>query len=178
MPSRTPLAALCGAIGTGILVLLLRYRFLPPDDMLHWLREYGYWAMWVLVGPGLGIAWRQRARLPLALGRLREEPRWVWLVLSALALLTLVHEPRLTKINYDEHVLLSISRSMHLEQKAAWVAEAKLIGGSVVPTALIVDKRPVFYPFVLSLVHKATGYRLENMFWLNGALCITFLLLA
>jgi hypothetical protein len=175
MRSLTNLGAIGGTIATGIFVLLLRLWFLTPDDMLHAMREVGYWAMWLLVAPGVWMGWRARSRAKNALERFHAEPWWAWGGLCLLLLITLIHEPRLTKINYDEHVLLSISRTMHLEQKAAWVAEAKLIGGSVVPMALIVDKRPVFYPFLLSFIHKVSGYRIENIYLLNGLLCAAFL---
>src|SRR6185436_2307184 len=39
----------------------------------------------------------------------------------------------------------------------------------------IVDKRPLFFPFLLSLVHDVGGYRPANAFILNGILSFVFL---
>src|SRR5262249_54655172 len=34
----------------------------------------------------------------------------------------------------------------------------------------LVDKRPLFFPFLVSILHDATGYRPENPFYLNAIL--------
>lgn len=164
-----------GILLAGALVLALRFGFLGPDRMLHIVREWGYWAMWALAAPGFWLFGGKGREWLGALRREAQGARWAWGVVLVLAAWQQFHEPRLAKVNYDEHVLLSISRMMHLEQTAAWTAESRIVAGTPVPTVLMVDKRPLFYPFVLSNVHKLAGYRVENLFWVNGLLAALFL---
>src|ERR1019366_1179143 len=50
--------------------------------------------------------------------------------------------------------------------------------GTWLPIDTFLDKRPYFFTFILSLVHDLTGYRMANVFFLNGALTAAFLSLA
>lgn len=101
---------------------------------------------------------------------------WVWGALLGLTALLCAHERFLFKINFDEHVLLGVSRNMHYEHVAGWSTEGRLYWGTVTPLVQSADKRPVFYPFVLSLCHNFSGYRPANAFVLNMGLSFIALL--
>ncbi len=88
-----------------------------------------------------------------------------------------VHDGAGFKVIEDEVVLASISRQMHFDREAAVPERGHKILGVYQTLDSHVDKRQLFYPFLVSVVHDLTGYRPENSFWLNLALTPAFLLL-
>lgn len=97
------------------------------------------------------------------------------LVVAAGGSVLLVHESFGFKIVMDELMLLGTSMSMHLDRVALTPLRGNDIQGAFVVLDGIVDKRPLFFPFLVSIVHDLSGYRPENAFFLNGLL--TFVLL-
>ena len=93
----------------------------------------------------------------------------VFLVLGISGSLHL-QEPHGFKVVNDEFVQISTSQRMHLSREASTVARGFQFGTEFVPMQGQVDKRPLFYPFLLSLVHDLTGYRPANAFGLNALL--------
>lgn len=81
------------------------------------------------------------------------------------------------KVIYDEHVLSATAESLHQEQQAFTKATAHRIDGEIIASTGFVDKRPALFPLLLSLVHKLLGFRVENVFYFNTALCAVLLLL-
>lgn len=79
------------------------------------------------------------------------------------------------KILMDEPVLAATSLQMHEEKEVMTVARAYVIEDEVYLLDAYLDKRPYFYPFLVSLLHDATGYRALQGAWLN--LLLTPLLL-
>jgi hypothetical protein len=100
---------------------------------------------------------------------------WVVCVLSAFFLLTL--EPFAFKIVFDETLLSVSAEAMHFSRIAAFPQAANDYDGSYQFFLTDVDKRPFLFPFLLSLIHDLTGYRYSNVFYLNGFLTVTFVLL-
>lgn len=138
----------------------------------------GYWAMLgltVLFGWSLfrisrdslagGIVWRQH-------------PRWPVGLIIGCGLLLLVHESYGFKILMDEVMLLGTSMSMHLDKTALVPMRGNDIQGAFQLLAGQIDKRPLFQPFLVSVLHDLTGYRPENVFALNTALSFVLLALA
>lgn len=77
------------------------------------------------------------------------------------------HEPVGFKILMDELILLGTSMTMHFERGPRVPAIAhNYFGDFEIPLGYL-DKRPLFHPFVLTLLHDLTGYRPENAFVLN-----------
>jgi hypothetical protein len=73
------------------------------------------------------------------------------------------------KILYDEFVIQGTAYEMHLTKLVSTIVRAYNISGVWVPIDPFLDKRPYFFPFLLSLIHDLTGYRVANMFALNVA---------
>lgn len=78
------------------------------------------------------------------------------------------------KILLDEPVLMNTSRMMHFEREVMVVSNAHRVDG-ILAAKGYVDKRPMFFPFLLATVHDLTGYRIENAFYLNAALLLVLL---
>ena len=75
------------------------------------------------------------------------------------------------KIFYDEPILVSASYNLHKDRDP--VLKDATVDDALPPHQM--DKRPFFFPFLLSIIHDVSGYRVANGHILNFA--VTFLLL-
>jgi hypothetical protein len=75
----------------------------------------------------------------------------------------------------DEIMLLGTSMSMHLDKTVLVPVRGNDIQGTFAILDGMMDKRPLFFPFLVSLLHDLTGYRPANAFLLNGGLTFVFL---
>jgi hypothetical protein len=73
------------------------------------------------------------------------------------------------KILYDEFVIQGTAYVMHATKQVSTILRAYNIFGTWLPIDFYLDKRPYFFPFLVSLLHDLTGYRVANMFALNVA---------
>ncbi len=106
------------------------------------------------------------------------QAHWPGLVVGLLgAIFWQVHEPHEFKVLFDEHVLAATAYDMHFEREATHATYSHFINGRIYTFEPILDKRPLLYPFLVSLTHDLTGYRPENSFVVNGLLGALLLLL-
>jgi len=103
--------------------------------------------------------------------------RSAWLIISAITILFLLYEPFEFKFVYDELLISTSAELMHHSRLTGMPQWANDYSGSYVFLQTILDKRPLFFPFLLSLVHDFTGYRYENVFLLNAILTFFMLVL-
>ncbi len=73
------------------------------------------------------------------------------------------------KILYDEFVIQGTAYVMHATKQVSTILRAYNLWGTWQPIDFYLDKRPYFFPFLVSLVHDLTGYRVANMFAVNVA---------
>jgi 4-amino-4-deoxy-L-arabinose transferase-like glycosyltransferase len=66
---------------------------------------------------------------------------------------------------------------MHVTKQVSTILRAYDIGGTWLSIDTYLDKRPYFFPFLVSLMHDFTGYRIANMFALNVACAAALLAL-
>ena len=95
-------------------------------------------------------------------------------IISAFTGWILSAEPAAFRIILDELYLNAASFMLHLDRLPAIPQAFNNYEGFNQLTDAFVDKRPIFFPFLLSLVHDLVGFRPENAFYLNGVL--TFIL--
>ncbi|RKX33924.1 MAG: hypothetical protein DRP71_08790 [Verrucomicrobia bacterium] len=164
----------------GLLVLsgmgsaALGFILLTPDQALDAIRYGGYWVMALTTALFFVAIWRflRLERETLDWRRLD----WIALIMAGAATyLLLIHEPHGFKVLNDELVLAATSMSMHLDRQVFTPLHAHNFDGAYIIMGGIVDKRPFFFAFFVSLVHDLFGYRPGNVFFVNGAL--TFMLL-
>ena len=152
----------------GALIGLALFAVLPAEAGEFLLGFLGYYAIaattgiWVVV---LVLWWRAR--------RPRAPRRAALLTLAGLLGVTgllVTLEPNHYKVVLDEPILTGASQMMHRDRLALVPGRAnwedlnfELLDGWL-------DKRPLLFPFLQSLVHDVTGYRLENGFYLNHVL--------
>ncbi len=157
----------------ALLAIVVGFVTVTGQRAVWMVKECGYW--FVLATVVLFVAhlvaslrghfdraWWRRHRLPL-------------FALLALAALLHVPEEHGYKIVMDEVVLQATAMGLHFERAAKVTVRAFDFAGNFIPLNFYVDKRPIFFPFLLATVHDLTGFRLSNVFWLNGV--ITFGLL-
>ena len=122
---------------------------------------------WVLV--------RQIRRLPKQAFNKRFS-KWILALIIAAAGFQLVHEDFGYKILMDEYNLTASSLNMHLDKSAFTPTRGKIVQGEFEVIDGYIDKRPFLYPFLLSIVHDISGYRITNPFLLNPVLNLVLFL--
>ena len=83
----------------------------------------------------------------------------------------MVHEDYGYKILMDEYNLTSTSLNMHVDKSAYTPTRGRIIQGEYEFIDGYIDKRPFLYPFLVSIIHDISGYRMSNPFILNSVLC-------
>jgi hypothetical protein len=67
----------------------------------------------------------------------------------------------------DEPLLVSTSQNLHLNRTPLFIWRAHNFEGTFTVLDAFLDKRPIAFPVLLSLVHDVFGFRHENAFFLN-----------
>lgn len=76
-------------------------------------------------------------------------------------------EPAGFKTVMDEHIIASTAQGMHRSRVASTSMRYHIVNDRPVLLNNKVDKRPVFFPFLVSVVHDVFGYHAENSIRLN-----------
>ena len=135
------------------------------------VKQYGYYSIAFTFAWGV-VAWIRARRAAAA--SLAVVPRRDWwrigLLITAATFVVACTTPLGYKVLYDEMVLQSTALDMHIYREVSTVVRGYLIDGVFAPLDTFVDKRPMFFPFLVSVLHDLVGYREANAFWLNLAL--------
>ena len=142
------------------------------------VKRFGYYVLGLTFGLWLVALWQLSQQRCGAMGISRREGWGAGLAIGLLTLLAFNAEPFRSKVLFDEFVLQSTAFNMHYFRDTATMVRGYDILGVFVSTDNFLDKRPNFYPFLVSLVHDFTGYRTANAYWLNAALLPLTLALA
>ncbi|HVT73987.1 MAG TPA: glycosyltransferase family 39 protein [Lacunisphaera sp.] len=148
-----------------------------PAEAVALVKKYGYWQ--ILLVTVLFILCAVRSLRTEAAAGGRNWRSWlgpVALVLAGTAFLHL-QERHEFKMVMDEVVLQDTAMRMHFEREAAATVRGYDLAGNFTALHVYVDKRPLFFPFLLSVLHDLTGYRVSNAFVLNGLLTAVFVAL-
>jgi hypothetical protein len=161
-------------IVVGLAAVAIGFVFVPPGAAVAFVQHGGYYFIAASTA-AWAVALVRLVRVPG--GR----PEWIaadWR-LGALALgiaiLWQTQGMHAFKVLMDEYVLGATAMSMHFDREVFVPLKTHDINGVYATLGGIVDKRPLFFPFLVSLLHDATGYRPANVFALNAVL--SFLLL-
>lgn len=162
----------------ALVAALLGFFLLSNDHALRAIIYGGYWAVLAVFLLFLHALARIARAERDQFARWRERPRWPAVLVAGAGVLLLVHENYGFKILMDEAMLLGTSMSLHFEKMALVPMRGHDILGAFELLGGELDKRPLFQPFLVSLLHDLTGYRPENVFVLNSALTFVLLWLA
>ncbi len=159
------------------LALTLGFWSFAPREAIAAVRFGGYW--FTLVATACFVVTLVRSLRGDAWSEIRAWRGW-WKPVAVTLLATgflHVHERHEIKIVADEVLLGLTAKSMHTDRQASVVVRGYDYAGNFTPMASYVDKRPLFFPFLLATVHDLTGFRPENVFALNAGLSALFMLL-
>lgn len=159
---------------SALIAAALGFVVLSDNAAIIFVSRAGFWlvlvafalflrGLWVTCRDDL-LAWRWRT--------------FDWASVGVVALggtVLLVHESFGFKIVMDEILLLGTSMAMHFDKTVHTPVRGSDIQGVFVILDGMMDKRPLFFPFLVSIVHDLSGYRPSNAFVVNGVLTFVFL---
>jgi hypothetical protein len=169
-PLQRPVTRLLAFGLSAVLAVYLGFIGLDVEAAGSVVKHAGYYfllsafGLWVVA---LARLWRER--LPGSTV-CRRELAVAAGVIGGLTLIAVNAEPFRSKVLYDEFVLQSTAFNMHFFRDTVTMVRGYEIGGVFLSLDNYLDKRPNFYPFLISLVHDLTGYRTANAYALNAAL--------
>jgi hypothetical protein len=157
-----------------VLVVLVSRWAIPTSTGLRTVVFSGYWLALALT------VFFARAVIPVirracATATFNRFDVWVVAGVVATSAVWAAHEKPGYKVLQDELMLLGTSMGMHYERLAAYPNRATDVQGAFQILNRVLDKRPLFFPFLTATVHDLTGYRPENPFYLNMVLGAGFL---
>lgn len=178
--SSIPIAALASNrrcwlfVLTALLAVVLAFFTIPNHLAISLVSHGGFW--FVLTAFVLWLVSLSRTLAPEVRALRWSGVDWTSAAVVLVGgMVLLAHEEFGFKIVMDELMLLGTSMSMHLDKTALTPLRGNDIQGAFTILEGIVDKRPLFHPFLVSLVHDLTGYRPENAFVVNAGLTFVFL---
>jgi len=140
-----------------------------PGDAVTLVQNFGYWQI-LLLTVAFGYCLVRSLRSEFHGGAGSWWRTWRWPALAVLGVTAFLHvqEPHEFKILMDEVVLQDTAMEMHYHRIVSTTVRAYDLVGNFTSLIGYVDKRPLFFPFLISLVHDLTGYRVENAFVVNA----------
>ena len=136
------------------------------------IKRGGYYVIAMTVALLAHALWRRRAaEVDDGAGMPTRTQGWIVVATIGLfSVMAILAEPYRCKILNDEFVLQSTAFNLHYFRDVATMVRGYDIQGVFLSTDNYLDKRPYLYPFLVSLVHDLTGYRIANAFLLNSVL--------
>jgi 4-amino-4-deoxy-L-arabinose transferase-like glycosyltransferase len=161
---RILLFALCGA-----LALWAGYFAVPTILAGHLIIAWGYYYILGVFSLFGFHAWRfASSRREVWTGWLRR-PGAAGIAIASCLLFAVWSDPFKHKILFDEFVIQGTAYEMHATKHVSTILRAYNLSGTWQTIDTFLDKRPYFFPFLVSLVHDFTGYRIANIYAVNVA---------
>lgn len=164
------------ALGSAVLALSVPLVFAENDLASSLIKHVG--KRYMLTVLLLFLYFFSKALKQLDKKAVKESMGFHFSAITVIVLSTLylhLHFDQGFKILFDEHILSSTAMSIHYDQTVYAQSAFVLDENETLRRFGFVDKRPIFFPFLISLVHSILGFHPENVFLLNSFL--TFLLL-
>jgi len=160
----------------------LYFGFLHFDagGALQFVQSFGYWfiaAAFLLLLVQLVKLVREHGVWSCGIGP-RREVLWAVGYVLLVSVILLQSQPSYFKVVMDEPVLAATSYSMHQDREVVATMRGYEMEGSFHLLGGVVDKRPLFFPLLMSVLHDLTGYRAYQGLVLNALLTPIFLGLA
>ncbi len=156
---------------SAVAAVYLGFLAVSVKNAEYFVRHWGYDVMAVSFFLWLSALWRSRAT-PLSARTSADRRAW-WICAGLVAffsLLAYAHEELRCKILYDEFVVQSTAFNMHYFREVSAMVRGYDLLGVFTSLSSYLDKRPYFFPFLLSLIHDLTGYRPLNAYLFNAVL--------
>jgi len=169
-----------GRVGLAILAcfaLAGLFWFCRPELARAVIRHFGYYLTFAATTACLVYL------IPMIRNGLRHElvrREWLFacLCVAGGGWLLFAHADFEYKIAMDEYILASTARNMHETREVVATSRVEGFGNQYQAADVFVDKRPWFYPFVVSVLHDLGGYRPYHPFLVNALGGLAILALA
>jgi hypothetical protein len=162
-----PEARLVGLGVTAVAAVWLGFIGMEVRAAEQFIMRGGYYVMtlsfglWLLA---LRRLWLDRA---VATPWPRRELAVAGAVIALCCTVALSQETFRSKVLFDEFVLQSTAFNMHFFREVGVMVRGYDLLGTFVSLDNFLDKRPYFYPYLISLVHGLAGYRPANAIAVN-----------
>jgi hypothetical protein len=180
---RIPILRLLWLALSSLAAVWLGFFFLDSAEAVQFV---GLWGYWFVALPFLLLCLEALSGLRGALSELRSKdaaPSICWrgalrrklfpaLFVIFVSGVLWASQPMAFKVVMDEPVIAATSMQMHEEKQAFAATQMYEVEGTRYGIGKLVDKRPLFFPFLLSVLHDLTGYRPTQGFYLNGLLLV------
>lgn len=167
------LAGICAAA-----VLISRGLILDRASAEWFEAHLGYfWVLAALLWWGFEtLAW---FRAPVGRIQLRSlfQDRVALVIVPLTVLFLHLHEPHMMKVFHDEPSHVAGSLMMHRERMAVMPGSGHLFMGGILLMESYASFRMYLFQVLLSLIHDVSGFRVENVFVLNGLISIVYVAL-
>lgn len=160
----------------AVLAVVVSRFSVSGQTAIRWVVKGGYWAALLAVALFAASLWRS-CRTDIRAFRFVRRHWGIAALIAVCGMVLLAHERYGFKILADEELLAGTSMGMHYNREVAFPSRGTDIQGPFQLLDNVLDKRPFFYPFVVSIAHDLTGYRVENAFYVNTVLGFLFLTL-
>jgi hypothetical protein len=164
-PRRLLLFGLC-----GVLAIFVGCVGVTPITAGHMIISWGYYYILGVFSLFVFYALRLARSRPQVVRSWVRRPGIAGVALALGVLFAVWSDTFKHKILFDEFVIQGTAYTMHATKQVSTIIRAYNIAGTWVLIDPFLDKRPYFFPFLVSLVHDFTGYRLANMFAVNVAM--------
>jgi len=152
-----------------LIIGLLGLRISHSKEIGVWVaKNAAYWLCLCLMTVFCYIIYKVcKAKSNIILGAIFKN--YLGLIFSfVLGFYWLAHEPWVDRVLFDEYVYTGVSYMMHQVREAVIPAKAHFIDGVLYVISSGPDKRSCLYPFLASILHDLTGFRVQNMFIISG----------
>ncbi len=172
-----PWVRLGGFLATSALAFWLGFFFFEIESAVNVVRLTGYSVLAIALGGFVFFGFRLALIHWNRIKTIYAHPA-AWITILGLGWLVFANQPLGYRTVMDEIIISGTSQQLHLERQPLVPRSAFSQLGELKVDRSFLDKRPFFYPFLVSILHDTTGYRAENAFFLNVALSIGLLFLA
>lgn len=155
----------------GVLAIWIGFKFFSAKLAGELIKDWGYYVIAGTFGGWVVLGMKSIASSGWRSGFSKRSEAWQVAGLTlGLTLIAVLTTPYAYKILFDEAVIQSTAWNMHMEREIGALGRAYEVEGLLRSLQTYLDKRPYFFPFLVSLVHDITGYRALNAHLLNTAL--------
>ena len=166
------------ALVSCCLAIIVPLRVFSNQDAVFCIRTYGFWFISLIVLLCLialiGVGRKAKGS---CIRLFVSKNAWGLTTIFFAWVFVNVHIDAKFRVANDEYVLSTTAKSMYSDGKVYVPTVVHYYEGQVLSKAGIVGKRPLFFQYVLSLVHTISGFQPENVFWLNSFLAFILLVL-
>lgn len=160
---------------SAALALFAAFRAVTPGQVERLIVKGGYFYILAVFTAWVIFAWRlAQTRRDVCVAWVRR-PGWVGLFLVAATAFAVWTDNFAHKVLFDEYVVQGTAWHMHLTKEVGAPLRAFDFSGTWMVIDTFLDKRPYFFPFLVSLLHDLTGFRLANVYVLNVAVAFVLL---